>query len=329
MLAVCLEVFVEVLSFTERMFVKTMFRDRMADLNGLAFEDFFIRIMTARYADFVEVRTHGSIGDLSSDGLRLHDGKLYACYAPETFDADSARDVKKKFTGDLTGALAKRAGEFQTFVFVYNDPRRGLHPEITQLLAQARRGHAPLAFETLGPRQLLGELFRLVKYQIEEVFGAPIPVEDVVYGVGLEDLKPLLDHLVERRRQTNGQQSPREVSALKMDYNQLDEDDREMLRRGMLHTHLVEENYQGLTDVTERDEVAADFNAYYRGIATVYSTAADVVYELEKYVAGNRHLDRASARALSVVLAYFFETCDILAEPPTGWTPPAREPALT
>jgi hypothetical protein len=324
-----LEVLVEVLSFTERMFVKTLFRDRMAELNGSAFEDFFIRVMTARYTDFVEVRTHGNIGDLSSDGLRLHEGKLYACYAPETFDAASTRGVKKKFTDDLTGALSKRVGEFQTFVFVYNDPRRGLQPEITKLLAQARRDHAPLAFEPLGPRQLLGELFRLVRYQIEEVFGAPIPVEDVVYGVGLEDLKPLLDHLVEGRRQTNGQQSPREVSALKMDYNRLDEDDREMLRRGMLHTHLVEEYYQGLTDVTERDEVAADFNAYYREIAAAYPATNEVIYELEKYVAGNRHLERASARALGVVLAYFFETCDILAEPPAGWTPPAREPALT
>lgn len=318
-----------VLSFTERMFVKSMFRDRMAELSGSGFEDFFVRVMTARYPDFVEIRTHGNIGDLSSDGLRLHSGKLYACYAPESFDSDSARDVRKKFLGDLAGALAKRPGEFQTFVFVYNDPRHGLHPEISQSLAQARQDHAPLEFEPFGPRHLLGELFLLVRHQIEEVFGSPIPVEDVVYGIGLEDLKPLLDHLVERRQHVEGRQAPREVSALKMDYNRLEDLDREMLRRGMLYTHLVEEYYQGLTDITERDEVAADFNAYYREMAAAYPTTAEVIYELEKYVLGNRHHDRASTTALAVILAYFFETCDILAEPPNGWSSATHESVLT
>ena len=67
-----------------------------------------------------------------------------------------------------------------------------------------------------------------------------------------------------------------------MEYNQLEEDDREMLRRGMVHTYLVEEYYQGLTDVTERDEVAADFNAYYGETAAAYPTASEVIYELEK-----------------------------------------------
>jgi hypothetical protein len=315
----------EGLSFTERMFVRSMFRDRMAELYGDAFEDFFDRLMVARYPDFVPVRTHGNIGDLSADGLRLHSGRLYACYAPEVFDAENARKVENKFTSDLTGALVKRPGQFQTFVFVYNDPRGGLHPEVSRLLAQARLDHAPLMFEAMGPRRLLNELFRLVRHEIEDIFSAPLQVENVAFGIGLDDLKPLLDHLVERRRPTNGQQRPREVSALKMAFNKLGEDDREMLRLGMVHTHLVEEYYQGVSDVTERDEVAADFNAYYREMAEIYPSPGQVIYELEKYVAGNLRGDRASERALGVVLAYFFETCDIFAEPPAGWTPTPSE----
>lgn len=58
-----------VLSFTERMFVGSMFRDRMPDLCGDAFERFFDRLMIARYPDFVEVGTHGNIDDLSAEGL--------------------------------------------------------------------------------------------------------------------------------------------------------------------------------------------------------------------------------------------------------------------
>src|SRR5690606_13678806 len=176
----------QTLSFTERMFVKSMFRDRMAELYGDGFEDFFDRLMVARYPDCVEVRTHGNIGDLSADGLRLHSGRLYACYAPEVFDAQNAARVGAKFSRVLSRALTKRSGEFQTFVFVYNDPRGGVHPEVTRLLAQARRDHAPLTFAAMGPKRLLNDLFKLVWYQIEDILGSPIQVEEVAYGIGLD-----------------------------------------------------------------------------------------------------------------------------------------------
>ncbi|MEV0453826.1 ABC-three component system protein [Catellatospora methionotrophica] len=310
----------DVLNFTERAFVRLMFYDRMTDIYGSAFEDFFHRLMTLRYPDFVQVRTHGNIGDLSADGLRLHDGRLYACYAPEVFDTENARKVQAKFDGDLSGALAKRGGEFKTFVFVHND-KPGLHPHVTKLLAQAARDHAPLLFEPVGRAHLLRELYRLVRHEIEDLLGTRIMVEDLVYRVGLDELKPLLDHLVEHRRQASGQQRPREVSGRKMDYNRLGDDHREMLRRGMMHTHLIEGYYQSISDVTERDEVAAEFNAYYQQMAAIYDDPEDIICELQKYVAGNARGSAAQEQALAVVLAHFFETCDIFSEPPAGWDP--------
>jgi hypothetical protein len=316
---------VTVLNFSERMFVKAMHRELMADLHGDAFEDHFHRLMSARHPDFVQVRTHGNLGDLGADGLRLHDGRLYACYAPETFDASK---VGGKFSSDLAKALRKRPGEFGVFVFVYNDTR-GLHPEVTRLLAQARKVHPRLDFEPMGPPHLLRKLFELVRHDIEDLLRAPIQVQDLVYGIGLEDLAPLLHHLMEHRRRANGQAAPREISGLKMDYNGLGDDDREMLRLGMRHTHLVEQYYQGVADVTERDEVAADFNAYYRQIALQYDEPDHVIAELQKYVAGNQRGHAGMELALWVVIAYFFETCDIFQEPPQGWAPTSTVAART
>jgi hypothetical protein len=294
-----------------------MYRELMASLHGDAFEDFFQRLMSVRYGDFVQVRTHGNLGDLGADGLRLHNGRLYACYAPEVFNATK---VGGKFTGDLASAMRQRGGEFKIFVFVYNDVR-GLHPEVTRLLAQARLDHPSIGFEPMGPPHLLRKLFDLVRHEIEDLLRAPIQVENLVYGVGLEDLTPLLQHLMENRRRTDGRAAPREVSELKMDYNALSEDDQEMLRLGMRHTHLVEQYYQGVIDVTERDEVAADFNAYYRLMAEEYQDPDQIVTELQKYVAGNQRGRAGMEIALWVVLAYFFETCDIFQEPPPGWQP--------
>jgi hypothetical protein len=94
-----------VLNFHERMYVKFVYRELMASLHGDAFEDFFHRLMSARHADFVQVRTHGNLGDLGADGLRLHNGRLYACYAPEVFDAVK---VGGKFGGDLFDGVDER-----------------------------------------------------------------------------------------------------------------------------------------------------------------------------------------------------------------------------
>ena len=93
--------------------------------------------------------------------------------------------VESKFHSDLTGAKAKRRGEFKTFVFVFNDQRGGMPPKVSRVLAQAQIDHAPLTFEALGPKHLLADVLRLDRHEIEEVFGAPIQAEDVVYGVGL------------------------------------------------------------------------------------------------------------------------------------------------
>lgn len=298
------------------MFVKAAYRELMANLHGDMFEDFFHRLMTARYPDFVQVRTHGNIGDLGADGLRLYGGRLYACYAPEVFDV--AR-VNEKFASDLAKAILKRPDEFSVFVFVYNDVR-GLHPEVTRLLVHASKEHQDLKFEPMGPPDLLRELWKLVRQEIEDLLRTPIPIQEFVYGIGLEDLAPLLEHLMRHRRRANAQvPAPREVPASKLAFNRLGDDDQEMLVGAMRYTHLVERYYQGVSDITERDEVAADFNAYYRQVSRDYAEPEQVISELQKYVTGNRRGETRAELALWVVLAYFFETCDIFEEPPPGW----------
>ncbi|GIG59259.1 hypothetical protein Lfu02_36310 [Longispora fulva] len=316
------------LNFLEKMYVKALFRDRMADLHGSAFESFFQNVMSLSHDDFVPVRTHGNIGDLSADGLSLHSGKLYACYGPEVFDA---KKVEEKFASDLEGAMSKRGGEFTTFVFVHNDTR-GLHPKVASLLAQARRDHVPLLFEPLSPSQLRQKVLRLPRGEVEDLFGAEIPVHDVAYGIGLADVKPLLDHLVEKRTPANRQHRPPnllQVSDQKMEYNRLSEDERETLRLAMMHTYLLDDYYDNVADVTARDDAADGFRAYYQELAEVCTTPDQIVYELGHYVLGNLRADRARERALDVVLAYFFETCDIFDAPPPGWAPALREASMS
>ncbi|WP_239334036.1 ABC-three component system protein [Frankia sp. CiP3] len=309
------------LGFEEQSFVRAMLRRLLDERSGKAFERFFQDLMCARYPGFIDVRTHGKLGDMGADGLL--DGKLYACYAPEVPDATA---VRTKFKKDLAKATAKRGDHFDTFVFVHND-LRGVHPEISILLGQASRDHPTLLFENRGPRYLHRELCRLEREEIEDLLGCEIPVSERVYRIGLDDLEPLLAHLVAQRRAARFPAPAREVPPDKLAYNELSAEDRDEIVFAMRYTPQVEEYYQGRTDITERDEVAQGFSAYYQQVKAAYQEPGEVLWKLQEYVAGNARGSRDHERAVMVVLAYFFETCDIFDEPPLGWRAPAEHGA--
>lgn len=47
----------------------------------------------------------------------------------------------------------------------------------------------------------------------------------------------------------------------------------------------------------------------------------DVLWQLQMYVLGNAQPRPKVLRAAHVVLAHFFERCDIFEAPPAGWQP--------
>jgi hypothetical protein len=71
--------------------------------------------------------------------------------------------------------------------------------------------------------------------------------------------------------------------------------------------------------VLERDEVAAGFSAYYRQARENWDDPEDIFFELQKYVIGNMLQPAKTHRAALVILAYFFERCDIFETPPPDW----------
>lgn len=303
------------MNFAQKMYARLKFLEQLQGLKSEAFESFFHDLMTAAHDDFLDVRTHGNLGDQGSDGLSLHSSKLYACYAPRTFDVHK---VRSKFTSDLASALRQRSGQFSTFVFVHGDPH-GIHPELASLLTSAQQDHPELRFEALGGRGLWQKLLPLPRHAVEDLLGCEISVEEQVYGVGLEDLAPLLASLKERREPADPLMSLAEVNEGKLDYNGLSGEAREKLVRGMRDTYRVAEYYAGVQNPREEDEVAAGFTAHYLVSRDQSQDPEDILFDLQQYVHGNRLHHPRDMRAGWVVLAHFFERCHIFERPPVDW----------
>ncbi|MCX5318076.1 ABC-three component system protein [Streptomyces sp. NBC_00154] len=305
------------MQYEQRAYAHVKFLGLMAELYENEFEDFFHRLMCSRYPDFLDVRTAGSLGDMSADGLTLHSRKLYACYAPQTV---SPYKIRKKFNKDLSGALAKRSGEFDTFVFVHND-RRGVHPEVASLLSTAASSTPTVGFQQMGTRRLWQECMQLDQMTAEDVLRCEIPIKGMTFGIGMEDLEPLLKQLQELRTESDPLMPLPDVSNEKLDFNRIEGADREDLRRGRRQSHLVDAFYAGTMRELEHDEVAEGFRLYYQQVRRDWSDPEDVLWQLKMYVLGNAQPRPKVLRAALVVLAHFFERCDIFEAPPAGWRP--------
>ncbi len=275
--------------------------------------------MSAHSSSFLEVRTHGNIGDLGADGLTLCDRKIYACYAPETIDA--AR-VEAKFIdkSDLAKAIEKRAKEFDTFVFVHND-RRGIHPIVTSALAAARSDHKGIAFEPMGLRHVRNILLGLDRHIVEDILGAPLPTQPFVTSLGLDDFEPLLQAIQSGRQAGGSGDAIADVSEWKLDFNDLDSLTREEILGALKYTHMIRDYYALAYDVTERDEVGRGIRQHYQSVGSEGGDSEFVMCEMRKYVLGNQIAMSHRQRAADVVLAYFFEECDLFENAPDGWAP--------
>lgn len=267
--------------------------------------------MSAADPSFVDVRTHGNIGDLASDGLTLHDGKLYACYAPEKPDVTK---TISKFESDLENAIKKRGGQFTEFVFVHNDAR-GIHPELSKTLSSAASKHPDIKFSTLGMRHIRDMLGPLDRNQVEQLLGVPLPVQHEI-SFGLSEMEELLKYLAKQRIPSDPAMGLEQVSARKLDHNEFSPDTQSELREGMKYSSIIDSYYQDRIDVTERDEVAARFQAEYASAAEELDDPEDIMLRLRIFLSGTKVTRADDYRAQTAILAYFFQTCDIFEDAP-------------
>jgi len=307
----------------QKQYAQAAFRSMVDENAGNEFEKLVHRLMELCHSGYIPIRTHGNIGDLGGDGLCTCHRRLYACYGPETFEVAKTRD---KFLGDLDSALTQRPGQFDTFVFVHND-QRGVHPVVASLIADTQPAYAGIvALQQMGPRKLWNEALPLDLPKMEQLLGHQIPVHDVAYGVGMADIEPLLRHLADNRPL----HAPRvEISlptTLKADYNRLSPRAQQELQEARPYVYQVGEYYQGLLNHTEQDEVAAGFATYYRCMREEYGDQPDeILWQMQRYVLGQAHARWERADAANVVVAFFFDQCDIFEVPPPGWQ--RHEPA--
>jgi hypothetical protein len=155
-----------------RAFARNMFRLRVHESDGQAYEELFVKVMGYAHRGFRPVKAHGAIGDRKNDGFIKSSGTYFQVYAPNDIRKTQG-DALKKLEEDFNGLKAfwHTLYEVKRFFFVINDKYRGVSPEIEALLAGIKDLHKLEEADVFLAKDLEEKLFGLSDDKIISIVG--------------------------------------------------------------------------------------------------------------------------------------------------------------
>ncbi len=321
------------MNVNQKALYRLMFQPRVAKSMGMGFQSLFSEIMRYARPDFTPVKPQGNQGDWKNDGHEPKSGRYYQVYAPEHFEeAASVKKLQEDFAGLLAkwGDTAVYPNGVKEFYFVINDAYRitpGGYPTTIVALETLRQAHDLKECRPFLTKDLEDVLLELPEDKIIAIVGFP-PNPAEINVLSFDFVHEVIRYIVE----TSGPRSL-DKTLVAPDF-----DDKIAFNRLAITGHLLRdatyrrgslEDYFRANSEFTRQEVRNRLNALYDASKDVSvandpiggATLADhqLFYILDKITpepqSRNHRLATELQNAALVVMAYFFETCDIFEDP--------------
>lgn len=311
---------------------RLMFKAHLSTLSGMAFQNFFTEIMQYANPNFSPVKPQGKQGDWKNDGHDPVAGIYYQVYSPEQLnESDAISKLEKDFAGLLSywgGNNAVYPNGVQKFQLVINDHYRvtpGGYPTTIAALERLGREHNLVESKLFLAKHLEEVLLGLDDDKIISVLGFPPNPADInVLSFSL--VNEVIKHIVE-------QATPRTLTQSLVDP---DFEEKIIFNRLAATCSLLQdanyrrgslEDYFIASSTFARQEVRNCLNGVYEvsktlgfqdenGLTESDQQLFHVLKEITPTLPNkNQRLEKELQDAALVVMAYFFESCDIFEEP--------------
>lgn len=169
----------------DRYIADILFRIKILQYKGQAFEDFFVFVMTKAEPNFQPVKAYGNIGDRKNDGFVSQTGIYYQVYAPRDVNKEkTVGDAVKKLETDFKGLYDKwnNICAIKKFYFVVNDRYEGLPAPIIQKALELKSNplYSEIEIETFTAKDLQGKFDMLDENDMQEIVGFIPDVSDCI-----------------------------------------------------------------------------------------------------------------------------------------------------
>jgi hypothetical protein len=312
----------------EKVIARLLFKNKVLAADGQQFENLFVAVMGYARSDFRAIKPQGKIGDRKNDGCEPLVGRYYQVYAPEdaaTKESASVKKIETDFAGLKNYWSTLHPTGINEFFFVLNDKYKGTFPTTHKALSDIQKSHGLLKADVFSCKDIENVIFdELSDDQIQTVIG-PLPDVSMIVKIDYEILTEVVGHILKNipTKAVAGKLISPEFE-IKLVFNELSAA-APYLKAGSILSNAVESFFERNSDFALH-AVRQSLNDMYvdatqEGFVadpTVGLTAQDQMYMhilLRATPSAGKGQHAAAQQAAQILLAYFFESCDIFEEP--------------
>jgi hypothetical protein len=306
-----------------RFYAHRIFELQVRKAKGYAYQDLFNEIMSRTHKDFVPIRPYGNQGDRKNDGYIPATGTFYQVYAPNNPDEKLA-EAAKKAADDFAGLKAfwDQTHPIRAYRFVFNDEYGGFRGSIVPLeksLAKIASENKIDAAAFLA-KHLEDEAFSLDLEGLQLVLGTIIPEPGLLEDADYSAVRDVVEYVLNMARPAVD--PPRLVAPTfdrKLEFNGLSRNVAALLTPAAFQIEVVDDYFSSRSGAYRqvlRDHLAAIY-VKERDSYTDGAVPGDRVFfaVLHAITPPSERMRKSVQDAALVVMAYYFEACDIFEDP--------------
>lgn len=295
----------------EKALYRILYQNKVFKSDGQSFENLFTEIMTYSNSEFERIKAWGNIGDRKNDGYIKSEGTFYQVFAPEDI-RKSYTDVVTKIETDFEG-LKKHWNPINNFYFVVNDKFNGVNADSEKILTEIKNNHSLIDSGFFTASDLEKTLFNLDHDIIQTVVGflPNIDLGQLDYSV----LNQVVGHIMRLPLTPMIGEIKFPDWDQKIEFNGLSDVPKLHLNHGSQQLGALSSYLNQNTTVAE--ELQKQLSALYNSIKNdwgKYKTSGDNIFWELINVCSPKN-EQAYQNAVIIVLAKYFESCDIFEEP--------------
>jgi len=305
----------------EKYIARLMFKNKVFQKDGKAYEDFFVKVLKHHNHNFLPVKAHGQFGDRKNDGFDKTTGTYYQVYAPEDLEKRKKRAVEKfkEDFDDLYKYWNDKVTPVKEFFYVLNNKYRAVPQIIYPVLEEIKRKYSSVQVNILLNQDLEEIFLNLPDDKIYDIIGYipdPLNMQVVDFAV----MNQVIEYLLSIESPYIAEAIPEKPDfEKKIVFNKLSARPANLLRTGNYQASNLDEYFKYESQLKEI--LKKIFNNIYEGGLKEVPNGDDKNDTVFFYILENASPNKKKPvqDAVLVLMSYYFEYCDIFEEP--------REPA--
>lgn len=310
---------------TQKLLARKLFRLRVHEAQATDYQRLFEKVMSYRFQEFVPIKPHGNVGDRKNDGYIPPTATYFQVHAPE--DPTSPRAVAiaaEKAKNDFEGLL-EHWSPVRAYRFVFNDRYRGCPAPVEAALAAIRKDHE-LDARVFLAKDLEEEVLELADDQLFDVIQTILPEPGPFASVDFGILNEVVEYILKTRLPVTPESLLKAPDfEEKIQFNGLTPRVAGLLTVGSYQSEAVSDFFAKNSEFARqklRDHLATMYGESTSRIGKLVSDPEDrgdlIFFDLREAMTPPTNDDTKKAmlqEAIVVVMAFYFEACDIFEDP--------------